>query len=238
MVEISSDISIAEHSSAVSVEFSSAPTVEQADINFIKKTIEHIQTLPGAQTDKLKIQTNTGFPSRYVLMISNLPIVNLNDILTIETLAPQMRSMKASLNKNYIKIDMWKKNALIRKQKRKYNEPVKRKWNFKTINKEDIEMLTRILDNLSNISSLPCQFHTAVKPDPPNYYNIDITTNDTVDLKEIIEFKNKHRAFIKDIKFDFPKSIISLKIEKASANTDLITNKRRILTVYKKNNTP
>lgn len=237
MAEISSNYSLPEHSSSVSVEFSSAPTVEQADINFIKKVIEHIQTLPGAETEKLKIQTNTGFPSRYVLMISNLPIVNFNDIITIETLAPQMRSMKASLNKNYLKIDMWKKNASIRKQKRKYTEPVKREWNFKSINKEDISMLTRILDNLSNISSLPCQFHTVITPKPPNYYEINITTNDTVDLKEIIEFKNKHRAFVKEIKFDFPKSIISLKIEKASANTDFNAGKRRILTVYKKNNT-
>lgn len=237
MAEISSNSSLPEHSSAVSVEFSSAPTVEQADINFIKKVIEHIQTLPGVETDKLKIQTNTGFPSRYVLMISNLPVVNFNDILTIETLAPQMRSMKASLHKNYLKIDMWKKNASIRKQKRKHTEPVKREWNFKSINKEDIPMLTRLLDNLSNIPSLPCQFHTVITPNPPNYYEINITTNDTVDLKEIIEFKNKHRAFVKDITFDFPKTIICLKIEKASANTDFNTGKRRILTVYKKNNT-
>lgn len=237
MAEISSNFSIPEHSTAVSVEFSSAPTVEQADINFIKKVIEHIQTLPGTESDKIKVQTNTGFPSRYVLMISNLPIISFNDILTIETLAPQLRNIKASLKRNFLKIDMWKKNASIRKTKRKFTEPVKRTWNFKSINKEDIPMLTRILDSLSNISSLPCQFHTTIKPNPPNYYHIDITSNDTIDLKEIIEFKNKHRAFVKDIKFDFPKSMFSLDIEKASANTDFNMGKRRILTVYKKNNT-
>ena len=94
MAEISSNFSIPEHSTAVSVEFSSAPTVEQADINFIKKVIEHIQTLPGSESDKIKVQTNTGFPSRYVLMISNLPIISFDDILTIETLAPQLRNIK------------------------------------------------------------------------------------------------------------------------------------------------
>ena len=232
MAQISSDISIPEHSASIPLELSSEPVVEQDDINFIKKVVEHIQTLPGAQTDKLKIQTNTGFPSRYVLMISNLPPVFFDDILTIETLAPRLRNMKASLKRNFLKIDMWKKNVNIRKTKRKFNEPVKRKWNFKTINKDDIPMLTRILDNLSNIPSLPCQFHTAIIPKPPNYYHVDITTNDVVDLKEMIDFKNTHRAFIKNVKFDFPKSIISLEIEKASANTDL-NKKRRILTVYK-----
>ena len=103
MAEIPYNTGVIESNTSVSLEISNQPTVEQEDINFIKKVVEHINTLPGT-TDSLKIQTNTGFPSRYVLMISNLPKISLEDLLTIETLAPRLRSMSLSLKNNYIKM--------------------------------------------------------------------------------------------------------------------------------------
>jgi hypothetical protein len=233
MAQIPYNTGVIESNTQVSLEISNQPTVEQEDINFIKKVVEHINTLPGT-TDSLKVQTNTGFPSRYVLMISNLPKITLEDLLTIETLAPRLRSMSLSLKNNYIKIDMWKNKAKQRKTKRKIARLSNNKWNFKSINKKDIPMLERILDSISNLSCFPCQFHTVIKSEPPNYYHIDITTNDTADAKEIKDFKHQHRAFVKHIFFNFPQSSIRLEVEKASANTENQTSGRKILTVYKK----
>ena len=105
MVDISSDSDDIDSITETGVKILNEPTVEEVDRTFMRKTIEFIQTLPGSNKDTMKVQTNTSFPSRYVLMISNLPEMKLSDFESIKTLAPRLRSIKISLKQNWIKID-------------------------------------------------------------------------------------------------------------------------------------
>lgn len=236
MAQISFDTSVSGGDSPVSVELSNQPTVEQEDRNFIQKVIEHIRTLPG-DGDSIKVQTNTKFPSRYVLKISNVPTMKYEDFITIQTLAPRLRGMFVSMKDNYIKIDMWKHGANKKKPKRKYHAPSTREWNFKTIPKTDTAMLQRILDSLTSLPSLPCQFHVDIESKPPNYYYLDIVSNDLLNMAELKEFKHTHRAFVKEVEFNFPSNTIRLEIEKASALTEAAVSGRRQVVVYKKQRT-
>ena len=233
MVDISSDSDDIDSITETGVKILNEPTVEEVDRTFMRKTIEFIQTLPGSNKDTMKVQTNTSFPSRYVLMISNLPEMKLSDFESIKTLAPRLRSIKISLKQNWIKIDMWKHGATIRKIKRKLSMSTKRSWNLKTIGKQDHGMLKRILNGFSNLPSLPCQFHLDVVNEPPNYYHLHVTSNDIIDLKEMQDFKHEFRAFVKHIKFNFPSGLVKLTVERASASTTAAVGKRRHL-VYKK----
>lgn len=233
MVDISSDTDNTDSGSENSIKILNEPTVEEVDRIFMRKTIEFIQTLPGSNKDNMIVQTNTSFPSRYVLMISNLPEMKLSDFESIKTLAPRLRSIKISLKKNWIKIDMWKHGATVRKMKRKLSMSTKRSWNLKTIGKQDHDMLKRILNGFSNLPSLPCQFHLDVVNEPPNYYHLHITSNDIMNLKEMQEFKHEFRAFVKHIKFNFPSGLIKLTVERASASSMISNSKRRHL-VYKR----
>ena len=233
MVDISSDSDDIDSITETGVKILNEPTVEEVDRTFMRKTIEFIQTLPGSNKDTMKVQTNTSFPSRYVLMISNLPEMKLSDFESIKTLAPRLRSIKISLKQNWIKIDMWKHGATIRKIKRKLSMSTKRSWNLKTIGKQDHSMLKRILNGFSNLPSLPCQFHLDVVNEPPNYYHLHVTSNDIIDLKEMQDFKHEFRAFVKHIKFNFPSGLVKLTVERASASTTAAVGKRRHL-VYKR----
>lgn len=233
MVDISSDSDDIDSITETGVKILNEPTVEEVDRTFMRKTIEFIQTLPGSNKDTMKVQTNTSFPSRYVLMISNLPEMKLSDFESIKTLAPRLRSIKISLKQNWIKIDMWKHGATIRKIKRKLSMSTKRSWNLKTIGKQDHGMLKRILNGFSNLPSLPCQFHLDVVNEPPNYYHLHVTSNDIIDLKEMQDFKHEFRAFVKHIKFNFPSGLVKLTVERASASTTAAVGKRRHL-VYKR----
>tara|TARA_B100000214_G_scaffold318312_1_gene252587 strand:- start:369 stop:1025 length:657 start_codon:yes stop_codon:yes gene_type:complete len=211
------------------------PTVEQEDRTFISKVVEFIQTLPGCDKERLIVQTNTSFPSRYVLVIRKLPMLKDDDFQTIVTLAPRLRDMVVSMKLGFIKIDMWKYGAKQRKKKRKNVSRVKKAFNLKTIPESDKPMLTRILNGLANLPSLPCQFHVSVKSEPPDYYHVDIISNDIISLEELKDFKVKFRAFVKTIEFNFPQNSIRLKIERATADTTAAVGNRRMVTVYKRN---
>ena len=235
MAEISIDTSSIGDSTTDSLEMVTQPTVEQEDRNFIQKVINHVQSMPGATREDLQVQTNTGFPSRYVLMLKNLPAISFKDFETIKTLAPRLRKLMISLKGNWLKVDMWKNGAKQKKMKRKHASATKRIWNLKSINVNDKPMLERILNGMSNLPSLPCQFHVTVRAQPPNYYYIDITSNDQLNIEEMALFKHEFRAFVKEITFNFPQNNMRLKIEKASADTAAAVGTRRIVTVYKRN---
>jgi len=210
------------------------PTVEEVDRIFIRKAVEFIRTLPGANSDDIKVQTNTSFPSRYVLMVSNLPKMKISDFESLRTLAPRLRGIKLSMKDNWLKMDVWKHGANIRKSKRKLAFNEKREWNLKTIGKQDHGMLKRILNGFSNLASFPCQFHVDVVNQPPNYYYLDITSNDIIDLADVDHFKHDFRAFVKDVQFNFSIGSLRLFVERASASTEAAVGKRRRV-VFKSN---
>jgi hypothetical protein len=235
MAQISSDNDSPDDGAEFPLEMVTQPTVEQEDRNFISKVVDFIQTLPGCDKERLIVQTNTSFPSRYVLLLKKLPSLKDEDFQTIMTLAPRLRSMVVSMKQGFIKIDMWKHGAKQRKTKRKLSSTVKRKWNLKTIPQNDTPMLERILSGLSNLPSIPCQFHVSIKSEPPDYYIVDIISNDIINLEELKEFKVKFRAFVKTIEFNFPQNSIRLQIERTTADTTAAVGNRRLVTVYKRN---
>ena len=73
MAEISIDTSSSGNEPETTLVMETQPTVEQEDRNFISKVVQFVQTLPNVDVDRLKVQTNTTPPSRYVLMLKNLP---------------------------------------------------------------------------------------------------------------------------------------------------------------------
>ena len=234
MAQISRDNDSPHDGAEFPLEMVTQPTVEQDDRNFITKVVDFIQTLPGCDKEKLIVQTNTSFPSRYVLMLKRLPTMKDEDFQTITTLAPRLRSIVVSMKQGFIKIDMWKHGAKQRKRKRKIHSSIKRKWNLKTIPQNDKPMLERILHGLSNLPSIPCQFHVSIKSEPPDYYMVDIISNDIINLEELKEFKVTFRAFVKTIEFNFPQNSIRLKIERTTADTTAAVGNRRLVTVYKR----
>jgi hypothetical protein len=215
------------------LEMVTQPTVEDVDRVFIRKTVEYIQTLPGADKNNIKIQTNTSFPSRYVLMISNLPNMSLLEFKCIKTLAPQLREILLSLKDNWIKIDVWKQGAVARKTKRKLADTTNRDWNLKTITAQDQRMLKQVLNGFANLPTFPCQFHADVTNEPPDHYSIDVITNDIVHLEELEHFKSNFRSFVKEITFVFSSNMLKLKIERASASSESGIGKRKMV-VYKR----
>lgn len=232
MADLSNNSRESNNVSEVPLEMVNQPTVEEVDRIFIRKTVEYIQTLPGAIRDKIKIQTNTQYPSRYILMVSNIPDINLCDFKTIKTLAPQLRQISLSLKENWIKIDAWKQGANVRKIKRKNADHVARQWNLKAISKQDTKMLSEILDAFANLPTFPCQFHAEVANNPPNHYSITIVSNDVVHLDQVDDFKSEFRAFVKQISFEFSSNTIRLTLERASAPSSY--NEKRKLVVYKR----
>ncbi len=233
MAEISVDTSGSSSDPETPLVMETQPTVEQEDRNFISKVVQFVQTLPNVDVERLKVQTNTTPPSRYVLLLKNLPQMDEKDFQTIVTLAPRLRGLWVSLKNNQIKIDIWKNGAKQRKIKRKHVQNSSRKWNLKGVNKKDTAMVERLLDGLANLPSMPCQFHVTIKSEPPNYYWIDVVSNDTISLEDVKDYKHDHRAFIKSISFNFPHSVIRLKVERATADTEAAVGRRTVV-VYKK----
>lgn len=234
MAHVPDDSSDSNDVTEIPLELVSQPTVEEVDRVFIRKTVEYLQTLPGANSEQLKVQTNTTFPSRYVLMVSNLPSMKLVDFESIKTLAPRLRQISMSLKDNWMKIDMWKQGAQTRKPKRKFQSDTDREWNLDSIGANDQKMLKKILDGFSNLPSFPCQFHVNVKNQPPDYYLIDIVSNDIVLLDDVDGFKHTFRAFVKGIVFNFAANTVQMTIERPSAST---TSEKRRVVVYKRSTT-
>ena len=134
MAEISIDTSGSSSDPETPLVMETQPTVEQEDRNFISKVVSFVQTLPNVDVERLTVQTNTTPPSRYVLLLKNLPQMDEKDFQTIVTLAPRLRGLWVSLKNNQVKIDIWKNGAKQRKIKRKHSQHSTRTWNLKGVN--------------------------------------------------------------------------------------------------------
>ena len=68
------------------------PELESSDQTFVDKLIRYITTMEGASND-INIRTNQSFKNKYVVQLSNLPKMKLQDFQNIEMLSMRIKNI-------------------------------------------------------------------------------------------------------------------------------------------------
>ncbi len=205
------------------------PELESSDQTFIDKLIQYITTMEGASND-IKIATNQSFKNKYVVQLTNLPKMKLNDFQNIEMLSPRLKNILVYMVDNKIEIEVWKgdENDKTKKRRRTFNAIYE--WKLENVSNEDRKMVKNILDSFADMETIECQFHADLQSEPPNYYVVRIMPMDKISYMQLKDIRYSYRAFIETIVFDFPKNIIALKIQRVGSS--LRYRKKKV--IYKK----
>ncbi len=180
------------------------PELESSDQTFIDKLIQYITTMEGASND-IKIATNQSFKNKYVVQLTNLPKMKLNDFQNIEMLSPRLKNILVYMVDNKIEIEVWKgdENDKTKKRRRTFNAIYE--WKLENVSNEDRKMVKNILDSFADMETIECQFHADLQSEPPNYYVVRIMPMDKISYMQLKDIRYSYRAFIETIVFDFPK---------------------------------
>jgi hypothetical protein len=200
---------------------------------FVEKTLHYISSIRGAVSTDLLLSTNTKYPSRYIILIRGLPLVGMSDFVNIHNTNDRIREMKVSMLDSSLRIDVWRDNAksLQRKtMKRTLDERYAPHilCDMANVDKRDRKCLVTLLQLLSGMKNVECQFNVHIDTSHPEYYSVDLHILDSIVIQEVEHILHQCRSFCSDIHFDFPQKIIRAKCLRLAAPL-----RRRRLT-YKK----
>jgi hypothetical protein len=194
------------------------PELESSDQTFVDKLIQYITTIEGASND-IKIATNQSFKNKYVVQLSNLPKMKLNDFTNIEMLSMRFKNIYIYMAENRLEIEIWKTEESKKTKKRKLTHGCIYEWNLENVSAEDKKMVKNILNSFADMETIECQFHADLQSEPPNYYIVRIMPMDKISYFQLKDIRFSYRTFIDNIIFDFPKNIIELKIQRVSSSS-------------------
>ena len=192
------------------------PELESSDQTFVDKLIRYITTMEGASND-INIRTNQSFKNKYVVQLSNLPKMKLQDFQNIEMLSMRIKNIFLYMSDHKMEIEVWKNKKDIKTKKRGRVASIIYEWNLDNVSEEDRKMVKNILNSFADMDTIECQFHADLKSEPPNYYVVHIMPMDKISYKQLKDIRFSYRTFIENIVFDFPKNIIELKIQRVGS---------------------
>lgn len=205
------------------------PIALQPDENaFIEKTLHYISGVPGADTKKLVLTTNTKYPTRYVMLIRGMPTVTLEDLQNIRDMNERIRNITICMVDETIRVDVWRHappRRRVSKRKRE-KEVVAAECDLSSVDKRDKKCLQMLLFRLNALDDVECQFGVRVDTSHPEHYNIDLRIIDELKLHPLENIMHECRSFCMGFDFDFPRNVIRAKCLRLAAPL-----KRRVLRI-------
>ena len=212
-----------------------APTVNnlpktglhETDLKFIKETVKVISNIDGANEMKLRIHDK--LPSVYSLTIQKPPKMRPDDLKQLQMLNTRLKNIKFDFHKNRIILLSWKykKEPQSKKRPREYelttSSTLPSTYNLEMVDKMDLAHVSGIITHI--IDSTELEFNLRINTSV-RHYRLVFSKLEVFDIKMIELMIRKYGAFVSNIAFDFPKSVLELTIRRNDSELQTITTVR------------
>ncbi len=212
-----------------------APTVNnlprtglhETDLKFIKETVKVISNIDGANEMKLRIHDK--LPSVYSLTIQKPPKMRPDDLKQLQMLNTRLKNIKFDFHKNRIILLSWKykKEPQSKKRPREYelttSSTLPSTYNLEMVDKMDLAHVSGIITHI--IDSTELEFNLKINTSV-RHYRLVFSKLEVFDIKMIELLIRKYGAFVSNIAFDFPKSVLELQIRRNDSELETITTVR------------
>jgi hypothetical protein len=210
------------------VSIKNAVALQPSETAFVEKTLHYISSIRGAVKTNLTLRTNTKYPTRYIILISGLPTMTINDFCNIKNMNQNIRSIHMSMATASVKIDIWrdgKKRSDNKKKRRRYTTVQKDlKYDLACVDKHDKKCLRQLLKGLNAHDDIECQFKISIDTSVPDVYLISVDIRDEIRLEPLLAIVRECRTFCSQFEFDFPLRIVRITCLRLAAPM-----KRRVL---------
>lgn len=186
---------------------------------FIEKTLHYISSIHGAVANNLVLSTNTKFPTRYIILIRGLPLMTMEDFEQIRLMNENIRSIRVSMTEETVQIDVWRLGHTEQKKKKRKRakEAIVSAYDLSSVDKRDRKCLCRLLMQLNTLEEIECQFDIQVDTSHPEFYRLDLSIFDQVNIHSLRNVLHDCRSFCRTFEFDFPHKIIRAKCLRLAA---------------------
>ena len=212
-----------------------APTVNnlprtglhESDLKFIKETVKVISNIDGANEMKLRIHDK--LPSVFSLTIQKPPKMRPDDLKQLQMLNTRLKNIKFDFHKNRIVLLSWKykKEPQSKKRQREYelttSSTLPSTYNLEMVDKMDLAHVSGIITHI--IDSTELEFNLTINTSV-RHYRLVFSKLEVFDIKMIELMIRKYGAFVSNIAFDFPKSVLELQIRRNDSELQTITTVR------------
>jgi hypothetical protein len=211
------------------VNIKNSVALQQSETAFVEKTLHYISSIRGAVKTNLTLRTNTKYPTRYIILISGLPTMTMNDFYNIKNMNDNIRSIRLSMASASVKIDIWRdgKKRPTNKKKRRLRQKTVRKdleYDLSYVDKHDKKCLKQLLRGMNAHADIECQFKINIDTSLPEVYMISVDIRDEVRLQPLIAIVRECRTFCSRFEFDFPLRVMRITCLRLAAPL-----KRRVL---------
>lgn len=212
-----------------------APTVtnlpktglHENDVKFIKESIKVISNIDGA--NEMKLRVHDKLPSVFSITIKSPPKMSPDDLKQLQMLNTRLRNIKFDFHQNRLILESWKYKSQPTSKKRRRedelssSEPLPEAYNLEMIDKMDVAHVTGIISHV--IDSTELEFNLSIHTEVESY-RLLFTEMEVFTIRLIEKMINKYGAFVSNISFDFPKSMLELTIRRNDSELKTITTVR------------
>lgn len=195
------------------------PVALQVEENaFVEKTLHYISSISGCVKSGLVLSTNTKFPTRYILAIRGMPLMQLDDFKNIRDTNDHIRDILISTAEELIRIDVWRTGKVRQHKKRpRPKEAVVTTCDLSSVDQRDRKCLRQLLLRLNAMPEIECQFEVSIDTSLPEYYQLELNILDRVSLASLEGIQHECRSFCHNIEFDFPHKAVRIKCLRLAA---------------------
>lgn len=196
------------------------PVALQVEENaFVEKTLHYISSINGCVKSGLVLSTNTKFPTRYILAIRGMPLMQLDDFKNIRDTNDHIRDILISTAEELIRIDVWRTGKVPNrhKKRRRPKEAVVTTCDLSSVDQRDRKCLRQLLLRLNAMPEIECQFEVSVDTSLPEYYQLELNILDRVSLASLEGIQHECRSFCHNIEFDFPHKVVRIQCLRLAA---------------------
>lgn len=202
-------------------------SLHDTDIKFITEAVKVISNIDGAS--QLKLRVHDKLPSVFTLSVTKPPRLCPDDLQQLQMLTTRIKKIKFDFNANKMTIECWKYRKEPTNKKRDREDDMTGEYKLPTsfsldmVDKMDLKHVSGILSFLVYNTTL--EFNIDIHSDVTNY-RVIITNLEMFDITLIESMIKKYGAFISNLYFDFPKSVLELRIRRNDSPLDSISTVR------------
>lgn len=194
-------------------------TFASEDRRFLEEMCKVIATLDGSS--KMHIRTSQ-YPSRIKCVVQEPPELAQTDLKQIELMNNRISEMTMDVKEKTFMVELWKEGAGKKRRRDEwvdYDGELPKRY-IVDAQKEDKPVLENILKTLLGMDNYLCEFEVDIVRREASY-DLVIKDIEPVKWSFIRHLHKTYRAFISEIRFDFPNSCMRIIVRRNDSPVDL-----------------
>jgi len=201
--------------------------LHEADVKFISEAVKVISNIDGA--NEMKLRVHDKLPSVYSITVNKPPKMNPDDLKQLQMLNNRLRKIKFDFSKNRLILESWKNKKEPQTKKRRREDEIRPdarlpdSYNLEMIDKMDLPHVSGIISYVIDSTELDFNLNIHTEVDS---YRLLFSNLEVFEIKIIEGMIKKYGAFVSNIIFDFPKSVLEINVRRNDAPLNTITTVR------------